>query len=235
MKDYRALVTGGTRGIGEAIAIALVDGGYEVFVSGISPNGQGPSGSTYLPCDFSDPSSLSSFADKVKALDLSVLVNNAGINKVGPFEKYDPSDFARLQQVNVTAPFTLCRAVIAGMRRQKFGRIVNITSVFSVVSKAERAAYSTTKFALFGMSRALALEVAPDNVLVNCVAPGFVDTDLTRRILGQDGIEMIVKGVPIGRLAEPKEIANFVKFLVSKDNSYMTGQNIVVDGGYTSA
>jgi 3-oxoacyl-[acyl-carrier protein] reductase len=121
------------------------------------------------------------------------------------------------------------------MRKGRFGRIVNITSVFGVVSKAERAAYSTSKFALLGLSRALALEVAADNVLVNCVAPGFVDTELTRRILGAKGIETIIASVPMGRLALPGEIARFVRFLVSEDNSYMTGQHVIVDGGYTSA
>ncbi|MBQ26688.1 MAG: dehydrogenase [Nitrospiraceae bacterium] len=235
MKPTRALVTGGTRGIGEATASALLEAGYEVFVSGTTPDGHGPKGSSYLCCDFEDSSALSCFVDTVAGLDVGVLVNNAGINKIGSFEDYTMEDFDRIQRVNVTAPYRICQAAVSGMRKGRFGRIVNITSVFGVVSKAERAAYSTSKFALLGLSRALALEVAADNVLVNCVAPGFVDTELTRRILGAKGIETIIASVPMGRLALPGEIARFVRFLVSEDNSYMTGQHVIVDGGYTSA
>lgn len=233
MGTKKALVTGGTRGIGAATAQALVDAGHEVIVSGTSPEGSAPMGCAYLPCDFADAGALAAFAAEVAKLDLAVLVNNAGINKVGPLAEYDSTDFARIQQVNVTAPFMLCRAVVPGMRRRRFGRIVNITSVFGLVSKAGRSAYSASKFALFGLSRALALEVAADNVLVNCVAPGFVGTDLTRRTLGEAGIAEMVSQIPMGRLAQPDEIARYVCFLASEENSYMTGQLLVVDGGFT--
>jgi 3-oxoacyl-[acyl-carrier protein] reductase len=230
----QALVTGGTRGIGGATAKAFVEAGYEVFVHGTASDGQGPEGCKYLPCDFSDFEVLQSFATEVAKLDLAVLVNNAGINKVGLLPDYDPADFARLQQVNVTAPFLLCRAVVPGMRERRFGRIVNITSVLSVISKVGRSAYSASKFGLFGLSRALALEVAADNILVNCVAPGVVDTDLTRNVLGESGIAALLPRIPLGRLARPAEIARYVLFLASEENSYMTGQNIVIDGGFTS-
>ncbi len=233
MQGKRALVTGGTRGIGSAVAIALIEAGYEVFVGGTSAEQRGCAGSTYLACDFSDPSALASFADEVAKLDLAVLVNNAGINKVGPLHQYEPADFARIQQVNVLAPFMLCRAVVPGMQKRRFGRVVNITSIFSVVSKAGRSAYSASKSALVGLSRALALEVAADNVLVNCVAPGFVETDMTRTMLGEAGMAEMASQVPLGRLARPEEIARYVTFLVSEENSYMTGQNLLVDGGFT--
>jgi 3-oxoacyl-[acyl-carrier protein] reductase len=165
-------------------------------------------------------------------MELSVLVNSAGINKVGSLEDYDLEDFARIQQVNVTAPFLLCRAVVPGMRKRAFGRIVNITSIFGLVSRAGRSAYSASKFALFGLSRALALEVAADNILVKCLAPGFVETDLTRQTLGATGLREIVTRIPLGRLAQPEEIAHYIRFLVSEDNTYMTGQTLVVDGGF---
>lgn len=229
----RALVTGGTRGIGAAIAGALRKAKYEVIVTGTSPDGAAPKHCAYVACDFSNRSQLERVAKHIAALGVSVLVNNAGMNKVGLMEEYDPADFARLQHVNVFAPFLLCRAVVPGMRERRFGRIVNITSVFSVVSKAGRSAYSASKFGLFGLSRALALEVAADNILVNCLAPGFVDTDMTRQILGEKGIAKMVTRVPIGRLAQPEEIARYVQFLVSEENTYLTGQNIVVDGGFT--
>ena len=229
----RALITGGTRGIGAAIAATLGEAGYDVIVTGTSAHGAGPTGCAYLAADFADETQLSRLAEHVAGLGLSVLVNNAGINKVAPVVDYAPVDFARLQQVNVMAPFVLCRAVVPGMRKQKFGRIVNITSIFSVVSKAGRAAYSASKSGLVGLTRALALEVAVDNVLINCLAPGFVETDMTRQILGEQGIADAVSRIPVGRLARPEEIAACVRFLVSEDNTYLTGQNIVVDGGFT--
>lgn len=233
MRKKRALVTGGTRGIGAAIAKALIEVDHEVIVTGRSVDGRAPDDCEYIQRDFSDPAEVEDLADKVSHLGLSVLVNNVGINKIGPLAEYDPVDFVRIQQVNVCAPFMLCRAVIPGMRRQQFGRIVNITSIWGVVSKAGRSAYSASKFGLFGLSRALALEVAADNVLVNCVAPGVVDTDLTREILGKKGIQELLKQIPAGRLAQAEEIARLVCFLTSEENSYMTGQNIVVDGGFT--
>lgn len=231
----RALVTGGTRGIGAATAGVLRDAGFEVTVTGATPEGQAPDGCRFEPVDFSDTRQLHAFAARVADRGFDVLVNNAGINKVGEVAGYAPEDLTRVLDVNLVAPFHLCGAVIPGMRARKFGRIVNITSIFGVVSKAGRSAYSASKFGLLGVTRALALEVAADNVLVNCVAPGFVDTELTRRVLGDKGIAEMVAQVPAGRLAQPHEIAGYVAFLCSDANSFMTGQTLVVDGGFTSA
>lgn len=235
MPDKRALVTGGTRGIGAATAIRMVQAGYEVFVTGRSAEAAPPAGCSYMPCDFADSSALERFATTVADMNLSVLVNNAGINKVGPLADYDTDDFALIQQVNVTAPFILCRAVIPGMRKRGFGRIVNVTSIFAVVSRPGRSAYSASKSALAGLSRALALEVAAENILVNCIAPGFIDTDLTRQNLGAAGMQEMSASIPMKRLGRSEEIACYVCFLASDENTYMTGQNVIVDGGFTSA
>lgn len=235
MAPYKALVTGGTRGIGAATAVALRDAGLEVVVTGTAPDGPHPSGCGYLRSDLSDSRETEGFARQVADLGFSVLINNAGVNKVGPLTEYDTGDLERLLQVNLVAPFILCRAVVPGMRARRYGRIVNITSIFGVVSKPGRSAYSASKFGLFGMTRALALEVAADNVTVNCLAPGIVDTDLTRRVLGDAGIAALVSQVPMGRLARPEEIAAYIRFLASEENSFMTGQTIIVDGGFTSA
>ncbi len=121
------------------------------------------------------------------------------------------------------------------MQRRQFGRIVNITSIFSVVSKPGRSAYSASKSGLLGLTRALALEVAADNILINCVAPGIVDTELTHSVLGDPGIAELRSLVPMGRLATSDEIAKYIRFLASEENTYMTGQNLVVDGGFTCA
>jgi 3-oxoacyl-[acyl-carrier protein] reductase len=121
------------------------------------------------------------------------------------------------------------------MKKQNSGKIINIASIFSVVSKEKRAAYSSTKWGLIGFTKAAALDMACFNVQVNAVSPGFVDTELTRKILGRKEIKSLTERIPQGRLAKPEEIANVVLFLCSDLNTYITGENIVVDGGFTSA
>lgn len=198
MPKQRALVTGGTRGIGAATAAALRDAGYDVVVTGTTTAGVAPRGCDYLVADLSSTAAAEAFAATIADAGFSILVNNAGVNKVGVVETYGRADLERILDVNLIAPFLLCRAVLPGMRAQRFGRITNVTSIFGVVSKAGRSAYSASKFGLFGMTRALALEVAADNVLVNCLAPGFVDTELTRAVLGDAGIAEMVRQVPDG-------------------------------------
>ena len=235
MKGKQALVTGGTRGIGFATAAELKKFGFDVTVTGTGSNGKRPSGCRYLRVDFSDSADLEAFTRRVLEMDFSVLVNNAGINEVGPIEKVSAEVYDRIQQVNVRAPFLLLQAVLPGMKRRGFGRIVNIGSILGVVGKAGRAAYSTSKSALLGLTKVSALEGARHNVLVNCVSPGFIETDLTRRILGREGMKRMASLVPLKRAAHPQEIARWIRFLVSNENTYMTGQNIVVDGGFTCA
>lgn len=228
-----ALVTGGTRGIGFAIAARLLADGASVSVTGTLANGTRPEGCAYHQVDFADRPALELFAEEVKKLEFDILINNAGINKIAPFVEITPDDFDRIQEVNVRAAFRLCQAVLPGMRQKKWGRIVNIGSIFGKIGKELRGSYATSKFALDGLTAALAAEVAADGVLANCVAPGFIDTELTRRILGDQGIEELVKRVPIGRLGEAEEIAAFVAWLAGPENTFISGQNIAIDGGFT--
>jgi 3-oxoacyl-[acyl-carrier protein] reductase len=228
-----ALVTGGTRGIGRAIAMRLLADGARVIVTGRDPAGAGPEGCEYRAIDFADAAATTDFAQSMAGLGIGVLINNAGINKVSPFAEIDPADFARIQQVNVTAPFLLARAVLPGMTAKGWGRIVTISSIFGRVSKAGRAAYSASKFAVDGLTAALAAEVAAFGVLANCVAPGFIDTDLTRRVLGDEGMRRMAEQIPAGRLGKPEEIAALVAWLAGPENTYVSGQNILIDGGFT--
>ena len=228
-----ALVTGGTRGIGRAIAERLRDDGLDVLVTGTSPDGEAPSGCDYLAADFATPNEAEALAEQLSSRDIDILVNNAGINRPAPFGEIDPAEFDRLHRVNVHAPMLLCRALAPGMCRRCWGRIVNIASIFAVVSKAGRAQYSATKFALDGLTVALAAEVAKDGVLANCVGPGFIDTEMTRTVLGDAGIAELVAQVPAGRLGRPEEVAELVAVPRRARNTFISGQNIVIDGGFT--
>jgi NAD(P)-dependent dehydrogenase (short-subunit alcohol dehydrogenase family) len=231
--DRTALVTGGTRGIGAAIADRLVAGGATVVATGRSAAGSGPDGSSYVGVDFTDRAALADFLIWVADQEFDILINNAGINVVAPFTAIKDDDYDRVQDVNLRAPMALCRAVLPGMRKQSWGRVVNITSVFGAVSRAGRASYSASKFGLDGMTAALAAEVAGQGILANCVAPGFIDTELTREVLGEAGIAELIAAVPAGRLGTPDEVAELVVWLAGPRNTFMSGQNVVIDGGFT--
>jgi NAD(P)-dependent dehydrogenase (short-subunit alcohol dehydrogenase family) len=230
----RAVVTGASRGIGRAVAESLRTAG--AWVIGTRTGAVSAGDSTcqeWLQADFSDLEQLRNCAQRVRAAAPDILINNAGINKVAPFVDIEPRDFLRIQQVNVLAPLMLCQAVIPAMQTRGWGRIVNVSSVFGKVSKAQRAPYSASKFALDGMTVALAAEHSAHGILANSVAPGFIDTDLTRRVLGDSGIAAVLASVPIGRLGDVAEIARLITWLAGPENTFICGQNIAVDGGFT--
>jgi len=232
-KKYFAVVTGGTRGIGFAIAERLLNDGISVIVTGTSNEANYPNGADYYCVDFMDDNSVSSFIKFLKKKPINILVNNAGINKIEEFERISIEDFDSIQKVNLKAPFLLCQAVIPHMREINWGRIVNITSIWGRVTKEFRAAYSSSKFGLDGMTASLAAEVAQFGILANSVGPGFIETELTSKILGAKGISEIKSTIPIKRLGGPDEVASLVSWLVSEENTYISGQNIMIDGGFS--
>lgn len=231
LEGKSAVVTGGTRGIGKAIAEKLRKKGAIVTVTGTSPRNALPD-VNYIAADFSKVAEAERAAAEIARLGVDILVNNAGINYVAPFAEVPLEEFQKVQNVNVTAPFLLCQAVLPHMRARGWGRIVGISSVWGKVSKAGRGPYSTSKFALDGMIAALSAEVAAQGILANCVAPGFVDTELTRRVLGPAGIAAMIAQVPAGRLGSVDEIAEFVAWLAGPENTFISGQNIAIDGGF---
>jgi len=232
-RNFHALVTGATRGIGYAIAERLISDGITVTATGTGVSGRCPTGASYHQADFMDEKSLETFLDFVKKSKIDILVNNAGINKIGKFEEIEVEDFDRILSVNLRAPFLLCKAVIPYMKARQWGRIVNITSIFGKISKEYRASYSSSKFGLDGMTTALSAEVSEFGILANSVGPGFIDTDLTRSVLGQEQIKMLEQRIPMKRLGQVNEIASLVSWLVSEENTYLTGQNLIVDGGFS--
>ncbi|RYZ81993.1 MAG: SDR family NAD(P)-dependent oxidoreductase, partial [Proteobacteria bacterium] len=161
-----AIVTGGSRGIGAAIVEKLLEMDYQLIVTGKQAR-ESRKGVEYYAVDFSDRDATERFVQMMAARSVDVLVNNAGINQIGSFQEISTDIFDKIQEVNVHAPFRLTQAVIPGMRSRGWGRVVSITSVFSEVSRSFRASYSTSKFGIYGMTTALAAEVARDGVLVN--------------------------------------------------------------------
>ena len=232
-RKYCAVVTGGTRGIGYAIAERLLQDDLEVVVTGTTDVAVFPEGVKYYKVDFLNDSEVLLFIEYLKDRQVDILVNNAGINKIGEFTTIDIDDFDRILKVNLRTPFQLCQAVIPYMTKKGWGRIVNMTSIFGNITKEYRAPYSTSKFGLDGMTAALAAEVAEMGILANSIGPGFIDTELTRNVLGKKGIEELRDRIPIKRLGQANEIASLVSWLVSDENTYMSGQNLMIDGGFS--
>jgi 3-oxoacyl-[acyl-carrier protein] reductase len=218
----KALVTGASRGIGSAIAEALRGAGLEV----VSP--------PRSELDLLEPASIDRFIEAHRDGGISVLVNNAGINPIEALEEISTENWSRTLQINLNAPFRLIQGLSIGMKEKGWGRIVNISSIWAVVSKEKRISYSSAKSALTGLTRTSAVELAPYGVLVNAVCPGFVETELTRANNPPEALEAIRQTIPLGRLAQPEEIARLVAFLCSEHNTYITGQSIVIDGGFVS-
>jgi len=233
MRGKKVFITGASRGIGAAISVAFADLGAYVIGTRTSPGNSGGSCSEWVISDFSDVKQIYSCAEILRGLEPDVLINNVGINQIASFSEIDPADFLRIQQVNLFAPFILCQAAIPSMRKKEWGRIINISSIWGLIGKEYRASYAASKFALDGITLALASEYSKNGILANCVSPGFTDTELTHQILGEEGTRQIVAMVPLRRMAVTSEIARFVAWLGSENNTYITGQNIPIDGGFT--
>ncbi len=228
-----AVVTGATRGIGWAIAERFVAEGATVVATGRRGDAPRPAGCSYVSVDLDDDSSTADFLAELGRLQPDILVNNAGVNKVSPFTEIARADFDRIQRVNIQAPFLFCQAVVPGMRRKKWGRIVNISSIWGKLGKEFRASYAASKFALAGMTSSLAAEVAKDGILANCVSPGPIETEMTRKNLTPPMLAELLQLVPAGRLGRAEEVAALVAWLAGPENTFVAGQNIAIDGGMT--
>ncbi len=216
-----ALVTGGSRGIGRAIVDALRARGMVVHAPGRDR------------LDLADSTSIKRWCDGASDFAIDILINNAGINELRSMSELDDAAWAAMEQINLRAPLALMRAHLPGMQSRGWGRVVNIASIWAHVAKERRGGYAATKAAIIAATQVAALEYAAHGVLVNAISPGFTATELTRKNNSPMELQAICAKIPIGRLAEPTEIANAVAWLASEENSYITGQTILVDGGYT--
>ncbi|RZI40165.1 3-oxoacyl-ACP reductase FabG [Herbaspirillum sp. HC18] len=242
LNNQVALVTGASRGIGRAIAQELARQGAKVVGTATSESGAA-SISEYLAAvtpgcgkgvvlNVTDPDGCNAVIEQVQKEygGLSILVNNAGITKDQLAMRMKDEEWDAVIATNLTAVGRLSRAVLRGMMKAKYGRIVNITSVVGAAGNPGQMNYAAAKAGVAGMSRALAREIGSRNITVNCVAPGFIDTDMTRE-LGEQQTTALMQQIPLGRLGQPEDIAAAVAFLASPQAGYITGTTLHVNGG----
>jgi 3-oxoacyl-[acyl-carrier protein] reductase len=236
-----AFVTGASRGIGRAIALSLCRSGFDIVVASpeiekneeVAEEIRACSGEAMtVNLDVTSPESVKAafakaLADKTR---IDVLVNNAGITRDGIAVRMKQSDWDLVLKINLTGAFLCSQAVLPGMMKNRWGRIVNIASVVGQAGSAGQANYAASKAGLIGITKTLAQEMASRGITVNAVAPGYIDTDMTK-VLPDDVRQKILAGVPLGRMGKPEDIAAAVKFLASEDAGYITGQVIAVNGG----
>jgi len=239
LSGKRALVTGASGGIGREIAKALAGAGARVALSGtrvaaleetkaLLGGGDHP----ILPCNLSDLAAVDKLVPDAEAAlgGIDILVNNAGVTRDNLFMRMKDEEWDEVLAVNLTSAFHLMRAVLRGMMKQRYGRIIGITSVVGVVGNPGQGNYAASKAGLIGMSKALAYEVASRNITVNTVAPGFIGSAMTDE-LSEKQKEAILSKVPAGRLGLAEEVAASVVFLASTESAYITGHTLNVNGG----
>ena len=233
-----ALVTGASRGIGEAIARGLAEQGALVIGTATTEAGAAritaalPSASYGVALDVNDPAACETLIDRIlkERQKLSILVNNAGITRDNLAMRMKDSEWLEVIETNLTAVFRLSRLVLRPMMKQRHGRIINITSVVGSSGNPGQANYAAAKAGVAGMSRALAREIGSRAITVNCVAPGFIDTDMTRA-LAPEQVAGLTQQIPLGRLGQPEDIAAACVFLASRGAGYITGVTLPVNGG----
>jgi 3-oxoacyl-[acyl-carrier protein] reductase len=241
LDGHTALVTGASRGIGRAIALALARSGAHVV--GTATTDAGAAAITaYLQAEASrgeglrlDVADGAAIATTVAALleragGIAILVNNAGITRDNLLLRMSDAEWDALMDVNLKAAYRLSKAVLRGMMKARHGRIINIGSVVGVSGNAGQANYAAAKAGLIGLTKSLAQEVGSRNITVNCVAPGFIDTDMTRALTDAQRAQLLER-IPLGRLGLPEDVAHAVAFLASREAGYITGATLHVNGG----
>ena len=238
LEKKNALVTGASGDIGRSIAIALHDAGAEVIISGtrlepleVLKSELGERAHIIL-CDLSDKDEVRLMLSKaIETLgSIDILINNAGITQDNLFMRMSDDEWNNVINVNLSSTMQLCRGVLRGMMKSRWGRIVNISSVVGVTGNPGQANYAASKAGVIGMSKSLAYEVASRGITVNCVAPGFISSAMTDK-LNDKQKDSIISSIPSKRMGDSKDVAAAVSYLTSNEASYVTGQTLHVNGG----
>lgn len=242
LKDKSAIITGGSRGIGRAITASFLQLGANVTIVFKSNLKDAESLSDELneykdqiqivQGDISNEEDIKNIIEKSNNAygDLDILVNNAGITSDTLLVRMKQEDWSKVIDINLTGTFNMTKAVMRGMIKNKYGRIINISSVVGEIGNLGQSNYSAAKAGIIGFTKSIAREVATRGITVNAIAPGFVETEMTDNLSDQQK-EMILNAIPMNRYASPDDIANAVSFLASDNASYITGQTLNVDGG----
>jgi 3-oxoacyl-[acyl-carrier protein] reductase len=234
-----ALVTGASGGIGSAIARQLHAQGANIVVSGTrtealeSLKSDLGERTNVAPCNLADSAAVEALpkaAEAAAGAPIDILVNNAGITRDNLFMRMKDEEWEQVLAVNLGAVFRLSRAVLRGMMKKRWGRIISITSIVGITGNPGQGNYAAAKAGIIGMSKSLAAEVASRNITVNCVAPGFITTAMTG-VLSEDQKAALLGRIPVGRIGEPSDIAAAVAYLASEEAGYVTGQTLHVNGG----
>jgi 3-oxoacyl-[acyl-carrier protein] reductase len=237
-----ALVTGASQGIGRACALALAESGAKLALCArnqekldqlaVEIAGKGGGEAVAFPLDVSKDDEIKAVVKSVIARfgKIDILVNNAGITRDQLVMRMKRADWDDVMATNLTGPFLLIQAVIGSMLKQRWGRIINITSIFGQIGQVGQANYSSSKAGLIGLTMSVAREVGSRNITVNAVAPGFIETAMTE-VLPAELKESILKNIPLGRAGSDADVANAVKFLASEEAGYVTGHVLNVNGG----
>ena len=239
MTQKIALVTGASRGIGRSIATTLAKNGITVIGTATSESGAEAIteylkefGGRGVALNVNDKANIDAVVKDIalKDGDITILVNNAGITKDGLLMRMKEEDWDEVLDTNLKSVFLLVKAAIRGMTKAKFGRIINVASVVGFMGNAGQVNYSAAKGGMIAMTKSLAKEFGSRNVTANCVAPGFIQTDMTNK-LPEDVRDAYIKNIPLGRFGQVEDIANAVKYLASDEAGYVTGSTIHVNGG----
>ncbi|MCP4994560.1 MAG: 3-oxoacyl-ACP reductase FabG [Gammaproteobacteria bacterium] len=239
--DEVALVTGASRGIGQAIALGLGEQGATVIGTATSESGASAITQRFeetgikgcgLVLNVTDPSSIATLLKQIKSEygAPAILVNNAGITRDNLLMRMKEEEWGDIIDTNLTSVFRLSKACLRDMMKARSGRIINITSVVAATGNPGQTNYAAAKAGMIGFTKSMAREVGSRGITVNAVAPGFIDTDMTRE-LSDDQRNGLLSGIPLGRLGDPKEIASAVVFLASSGAGYISGETIHVNGG----
>ena len=229
MENKKVLVTGGNRGIGKGIVEGFLNNGNEVLAScrDVSKFPLENDRLTVAELDIADTKSIDNFKNTVESFGPEILVNNAGITKDNIFLRMSDDEWLDVINTNLTGTFRVTKLVAKGMLKQKWGRIINISSISGMMGNPGQANYSASKSGIDGFTRSLAKELGSRNITVNSVAPGFIATDMTDSLTDEE----LTKKIPLGRIGNVEDVVSLVLFLSSEDSNYITGQTLVVDGG----